>query len=300
MKPPNINPFVRGALILGAAIVLIPMATVCSADRVPTVFLTHFYATLDMRSYDALQNSPEVAALAHVEERHVAAGGRVWSGFYLYGHETYIELFGAAPTSAGHSLDDSGLGLTVERPGGVAAIADRLRGAFGEKVEMEAVPRSFPQGEVPWFTATDIKSSGAVKLSTWFMEIDPGYLAAKHPGSRIAHPLSRRQYLSWDFLPERPFENVVGLTAALHRVDMGQLASELELAGWVVQRAGGGFVAIGPDVKVTVVPAAGARTGIMQAELRLSQSVPSQEIALGDVKLLLEGETARFVFWTSN
>lgn len=100
-------------------------------------------------------------------------------------------------------------------------------------------------------------------------------------------------------LPDRPLDNVVGLTAALNPTEMAQLATELELVGWAVQRGGGGFVAVGPDVKLTVVPA-GARPGIQQAELRLRRSVPKQEITLGSTKLLLEGKAGRFVFWASN
>jgi hypothetical protein len=120
-----------------------------------------------------------------------------------------------------------------------------------------------------------------------------------HPGSPVEHPLSRQQYLSWDFLPDHPLDNVVGLTAALSPSEMAQLATELQLVGWPVHRGGGGFVGVGPDVKLTVVPA-GARAGIQQVEVRLRQSVPKQKIALGNAELLLEGTTGRFIFWTSN
>jgi len=50
-------------------------------------------------------------------------------------------------------------------------------------------------------------------------------------------------------------------------------------------------------VKLTVVPA-GSRAGIQQVELRLRQSVLRQQIELGSAKLLLEGTTGRFIFWT--
>jgi hypothetical protein len=79
---------------------------------------------------------------------------------------------------------------------------------------------------------------------------------------------------------------------------MAQLATELQLVGWRIHRGGGGFVAVGPDVKLTVVPA-GARAGIQQVELQLRQAVPKQKIALGTAELLLEGKTGRFIFWTS-
>jgi len=279
---------------------LVPIASAYSGDRVPTVFLTLFYVVLDQASYNAIRNSPQIAALASGEEHHTVAGSRAWTGFYMRGRQTYIELFGAAaPPLVGQRLGDSGLGLTVEESGGVVAVAARLRTAFGDKVETMAIPKTTATGPIRWFTLAEIKSSGPEALDTWIMEIDPGYLAAIHPGAQVDHPLSRQQYESWDFLPDRPLDNVVGLTVALDPSDMAQLATELELVGWAVHRGGGGFVAFGPDMKLTVVPA-GARAGIQQAELRLRRSVPKQEITLGSTKLLLEGETGRFVFWTQN
>jgi hypothetical protein len=194
-------------------------------------------------------------------------------------------------------LGDTGLGLTVEEVGGVKAIAARLRTIYGERVEEDSTPSTSASGDIPWFTSTDIKSAGPKAMSTWFSEIDPGFLAAKHPGEPIEHPLSREQYLKWRFLPDHPLDDVVGLTAALDPSDTNQLATELQLVGWSVHRREKGFVAVGPDVKLTVVPAR-TRAGIQQVELRLRQSVPKQEIDLGSAKLLLDGKNGRFIFWT--
>jgi hypothetical protein len=286
--------------IFSALLLMMPLASAYSGDRMPTVYLAHFYVVLDQASYDALRSSPLVAALAGVDDLHTVAGTQAWTGFYLWGHETYMEFFGSVPPPDQKVVPgDTGLGLTVEESGGVAAVAARLSTVFGKRVKVEATPRTTPSGVIPWFTSTQITSQGHEVMETWFMEIAPGYLAAMHPGAQIENPLSRQQYLAWRFLPDRPLDNVVGLAVALNPSDMAQLATELELVGWAVNRAGGGFVATGPDVKLTVVPA-GARAGIQQAELRLRRPVPKQEITLGSAKLLLEGETGRFVFWASN
>jgi hypothetical protein len=283
--------------VLSILLLIIPCALAHSSDRVPAVFLTHFYVALDPTSYDALRSSPQVAALAAVKENNVVAGNRKWTGFYLYGRHTYMEFFGAQALPGDMRLGDTGLGLTVEEAGGVTAIAARLRTIYGETVEMNTTPSTSATGDIPWFTSTDIKSAGPEAMSTWFMEIDPGYLAAKHPGEPIEHPLSREQYMKWRFLPDHPLDDVVGLTAALDPADTTQLATELKVVGWSVRRRAKGFVAVGPDVKLTIV-SAGARAGIQQVELRLRQSVPRQEIALGRAKLLLEGTRGRFIFWT--
>ncbi len=285
--------------VLSILLLIIPCTLAHSSDREPPELLTHFYVALDPTSYDALRSSPQVAALAAGKENNVVAGNRKWTGFYVYGRHTYMEFFGAQALPTDMRPGDTGLGLTVEEAGGVTAIAARLRTIYGDRVEVDTTPSTSPTGDIPWFTSTDIKSAGPEAMSTWFMEIDPGFLAAKHPGDPIEHPLSREQYMKWRFLPDHPLDDVVGLTAALDPADTTQLATELELVGWSVRRLAKGFVAVGPDVKLTVVPA-GSRAGIQQVELRLRQSVHRQKIELGSAKLLLEGTTGSFIFWTQD
>jgi hypothetical protein len=285
--------------LVSVFILFVFLVSAYPGDPMPAIFLNHIAVVIDQASYDALRSSPQVAILAEVHERHVVSGNRNWSGFYMDGRQTYIEFFGTAAPPDGMHLGDSQFNLSVEEPGGVLAIAARLRTTFKERVEVVAVPRSLSDRVVPWFTGTGIKGPGLEAMDIGFMEFDPGYLVALHPGSPVEHPLMRQQYMSWDFRPERPLDDLVGITAALNPSDMAQLATELELVGWAVQRGGRGLVALGPDVKLTVVPA-GTRSGIQQAELRLRHSVPKQDIALGSASLLLEGNTGRFVFWAPN
>ena len=197
------------------------------------------------------------------------------------------------PVFMGHFY---GLGLTVEQAGGVSAVAARLRTAFGERIEITATPRTTLTGTIPWFTSTQIKSDAPESMETWFMENDPGYLAAMHPGATIENPFSREQSLSWSFLPDHELDNITGITAALKPAEIAQLATELRVIGWPVRVQNKGFVAAGPDLKLVVLPA-GARAGIQQVDLHLRRSVAKQTIALGNIQLLLDGDTGHLVFW---
>jgi len=283
-------------LIFTILSLLLLTAKIIAADALPPVFMGHFYVALDDASFDALRKSPEVAALAHVVERHTVAGRDEWTGFYVQGRQTYMEFFGVQNLPEGMRLGDTGLGLTVEQAGGVSAVAARLRTAFGERIEITATPRTTLTGTIPWFTSTQIKSDAPESMETWFMENDPGYLAAMHPGATIENPFSREQSLSWSFLPDHELDNITGITAALKPAEIAQLATELRVIGWPVRVQNKGFVAAGPDLKLVVLPA-GARAGIQQVDLHLRRSVAKQTIALGNIQLLLEGDTGHLVFW---
>lgn len=280
------------------SICFLPLAfgSAFAADRPPPVFLSHFNVVVDRATYDELRESPAIAALAGIEERHTVAGNDSWSGFYVYGRQTYMEFFASDTLPEGARPEDCGIGLTVERAGGVDSVATRLRTVFGDKVEIHQQVRTVSTGDIPWFIATELNTDGPDVMSTWVMEVDPAYLAAMHPGAIVSHPLSREQYLSWNFRPDQLLDGVVGIRAALNTVEMTRLANELELIGWSVHRAGGGFRARGPDFKLEV-SAADSRVGIQRVDLRLRRSVAKRTIELGSAKLLLDGKTGSLIFW---
>lgn len=277
---------------------LLSCASAFSANGTPPVFLSHFFIALDQATYDALRTSKQVAVLGAVKEQKVVAGSQTWSGFYWTARQTYMEFFGAAALPDEALVGDCGIGFAVETQGSVVAIAERLRTVFADKIEIGNQVRTTATGDIPWYTATDIKADGHEAMATWVMELDPGYLAARHPESRVTNPLDRQEGNSWDYRSDQTLDNVVGLTLALNREKRFELATELRLLGWSVHRIGAGFFAVGPDVKIRIVPA-GARAGIQQVELRLHRPVPKQTIQLGNAELRLAGNAGQLVLWKS-
>jgi hypothetical protein len=269
-------------------------APVLSADGPPPAFLNHVWIALDQATYDALRSSSQVAALGAVKEQQVVAGDQRWSGFYWTARQTYIEFFGAAALPDETLVGDCGIGLSVETQGGVAADAERLRSVFGDRIEIENQVRTTETGDIPWYTSVHLKESETTAM--WVMELDPGYLAARHPEATVTDPLSRQQERSWDYHPDQTLDNVVGLTLALDEEKASELATQLGLIGWSIHRTQGGILAVGPEVTISVVPA-GARRGVKQVELRLRRSVAKQRIQLGAAELHLAGMVGQLIFW---
>jgi hypothetical protein len=281
-------------LLLTICFLLLWCGPALSADGPPPVFLSHFWIALDQATYDALRTSKEVAALGAVKEQKVVAGSENWSGFYWTARQTYMEFFGAAALPDETALGDCGIGMSVETQGGVAAVSERLRTIFGDRIEIDKQVRTTATGDIPWYTSTHLKEPQTTAM--WVMELDPGYLAARHPEAPVRDPLSRQQERSWDFRPDQILENVVGVTLALDKEKASELATQLDLFGWSVHHTGTGFSAFGPEVKIRVVPA-GAHGGLKQVELRLRRSVPKQRIQLGNAELRLAGKTGQLILW---
>jgi hypothetical protein len=126
---------VKLVVLLSAALPWFAGADIANAaDKFPSVFFWHVVLVLDHSSYQALKESPQIAALAGTEFRHTQTNNNSYSGFYLYGRQTFMEIF---EESAEYHLYACDLGLIVEQEGGLSAVAQSLRKQFGEDFKIE-------------------------------------------------------------------------------------------------------------------------------------------------------------------
>jgi hypothetical protein len=170
--------------LLSICFLLLSCVPALSADGSPPVFLSHLWIALDQATYDALRTSNQVAVLGAVKEQKVVAGNQNWSGFYWTARQSYMEFFGAAALPEDTLVGDCGIGLSVETKGGVAVVAERLRSAFGDKIDIEKQLRTTATGDIPWYTSTHLKEPQTTAM--WVMELDPGYLGKLCTGSRAS------------------------------------------------------------------------------------------------------------------
>jgi hypothetical protein len=180
-----------------------PNSTPTSADS-QLLFYNHSYGVLDRETADAIEHSAYLRDFANFQVRTTTgAGGEVWTGRYLMGRETYLELFGVGdvPGQDG-TLGSTGLGLSTENSGELATVAERLREqGVADPIEFRQT-RDFGDGvPVPWFDAL-LTTAQYDAFGAWAMEYLPEYFAdprgntepAGHPGD-----VGRERYLSDDY-----------------------------------------------------------------------------------------------------
>ncbi|WP_280641324.1 DUF5829 family protein, partial [Streptomyces afghaniensis] len=107
------------------------------------------------RTADAIEHSAYSAGRSSnvPGPHHDRCRGQTWTGRYLMGRETYIELFGIGdvPGKDG-TLGAGGMGVSAEREGDLATVTARLRElGISDPVEFRQT-RDFGDGvPVPWF-----------------------------------------------------------------------------------------------------------------------------------------------------
>jgi hypothetical protein len=268
--------------------------------------LNHFWAALDDETARAIVTSDYLKSFAHVVVNTVtAAGNRQWTGRYLRGRQTYVELFSVADLVASGAparIGASGIGISGDTPGVLDALEQRLRAAgLPTTVTMER--RRFNTREVDWYRQLALVSARPeqdINSSIWAMEYVPSFFDDPEAGKEAAEGpgdvISRERYLD-DGYADHLMRDVTGLELAVSNDDVPAIEAMFRAAGFQVSRNAATLTAHGSDFDcvIDVVPA--AEIGLRRVEFVLNGAVRSPHVETIGHSTLTVGPRRRAV-WT--
>lgn len=241
------------------------------------LFYNHAYGVLDRETADAIENSAYLRDFANFQIRTTTgAGGQTWTGRYLLGRETYLELFGVGDLPApDDNFGSGGMGISTERAGDLTTVVNRLKAmGIANPVGFDQT-RDFGDGvPVPWFTAI-FTTDQYDRFGAWGMEYRPEYFA--DPRSATEPPnypgdIGRERYLS-DGYQDHLMRNVSGIRLAVTARDLANTVPLLRAGGFAVVSRPSGAVATrgGTTLRFDAVPL--AEVGLRQVEFALNRPV---------------------------
>lgn len=242
------------------------------------LFYNHAYGVLDRETADAIEHSAFLRDFANFQVRTTTgSGGQTWTGRYLMGRETYIELFGTGdlPGKDG-TLGAGGMGVSTEREGDLARVITRLRElGISDPVEFRQT-RDFGDGvPVPWFDAVFTTDQYDL-FGAWGMEYRPEYFADPRGNTEpAAHPgdVGRERYLS-DAYRDHLMRDVTGIRLAVTARDLAGTLPLLKAGGFAVRSLpGGGAVAQGGGTTLRFDAVPLDQVGLRQVEMSLNRAV---------------------------
>ena len=241
------------------------------------VLLNHFYVTSDRATFEATERGDVLQGFGALEKRTTVRKDTTYTGLYLYGEHTYLELL--HPDSASFGAP-SGIAYGVESPGKLVEVCQALRASRLEEVS---------RGDVPWFRSC--RPEQLRDLAEWVMEYVPAFFRGFHPELPPSRPgIARSDALtryaaSCGKLRERAeglFEDVVALEIALGR-------REAEI--WSARP-----VRIADaDIRISQIQD-GSPGGIRAAHLRLRRDAGNSVRRIGSTTLSLDGRSAVWRF----
>jgi hypothetical protein len=263
------------------------------AQEVPPVYFNHVTIFLPADAYAALLESQFLRnGFSAFTEQTVTTETRSYTGIYLRGKHTYLELFKA-------SADLRPCG-TVMRPVGqivfnmwidhvplLPSFKDRLAKELGSGMQIDTVraPDHAPRYDYVSRTGDQCASLPGGSVDT----VVKGY----YPDGR-----TREKALEGRFLADRLLQDVTAFTVTVNDAERKQLLQEFRAYAYAIRSDGKKRVAVGPEVSFTLVPEMPKIPRSLIVDLSLSRETTSeQSYKFGDVsELRLQGNTARWVF----
>ncbi|PZT70474.1 hypothetical protein DN402_13300 [Streptomyces sp. SW4] len=267
------------------------------------LYYNHAYGVLDRETADAVEHSAYLREFADFRVRTTTgAGGQKWTGRYLMGRETYLELFGVGDLPGQDGvLGAGGLAVSAEWAGDLEKAAGRLpEYGVDEPVRFQQT-RDFGDGvPVPWFDA--VFTTGAYDaFGAWGMEYRPEYFADPRsdtePASRPGD-VGRERYLP-DVYRDRLMRDVTSVRIGVTERDLANTVPLLRAGGFAVRPApdGQGVVAKGGGTTILLDAVPRDRAGLRQVGMSLNRPVAHRhEERIGNSSLVVG--PGRKAVWT--
>ncbi len=201
-------------------------------------YLNHIYLVLDTTTISAISNSEFLHSyFAEIRKTTVKAeDGKQWTGLYLFGENTYIEIFALGANE--NQLDQAAaVAFGVEKEVDLVTFRNRVE-ASNLNSDFLQRKRLWKEKLIPWFKSLEVSLGDSLnqnELRSWVMSYDSSYMdtmvrpfvSKKFPAGSI----SRKFYNARVFDDQKLLADIdkVGLSIdSLHAKHISELLTMLE------------------------------------------------------------------------
>ncbi len=277
------------SMFLALLLVLVPGATAQAGER-QLLFYNHAWGTYDRVTADAVEHSAYLRTFADFEVRTTTgAGGEVWTGRYLRGRETYLEVFGVGDTPGQDGqLGAAGLGLSTERDGDIATVRSRLADAGATPIDFTQTRDFGDHVPVPWFDAV-FAFEQYDRFGAWAMEYRGEYFAdprGKTQPARYPGDVGRERYLP-DNYRDRLMRDITFIGLAVTERDFASTLPLLRAGGFKLKTDSRGVTALRGGTTMRFDKVQIGQTGLKRVEFALNRGVARHEERIGNSTLVV-------------
>ncbi len=256
---------------------LMLMMPVAIAKEPLVVYLNHVFLTLDEETYEAIAASPFLQnEFASLRQTTVADGNKSWSGMYVFGEQTYIEMFkGDAERRPGQSA----VAFGVESESQMQAIQKRLTVLHQDRALFTLRTRKQGEGQIPWFYSAAIgERDPTAMLSSWVMQYHPDHLKLRYPDSPPEEQgISRKAYLKRIFDARKYFKEVVEVVIAVGVTERQRFLDLATALDYRIRKQGEDTLCEGLHIRFRLTPAKPSFEGIVAVTISLLREKTGQK-----------------------
>lgn len=251
---------------------LITVASAQVSNSAQFVFLNHFFVVVDESTYRDIEDSDYLKNVFSVTEtRTTRRNDSTYSGYYMYGRNTYFEFLT-------ESLNpwESAIILSGDTEGSM----ERVKDSQIPQIDISSIPitREFEGQQVPWFyIAGNLGYPTRKEFGVSIMEYHPQYLSQYYPieeprsrGVSRKEVLTRYASIMGESQADRILNDVVGFTVSVTPSERIALLQFFRSLGFVSVVEGGYDVLTGSDFELRITSIPNTMSRITEVRLNLA------------------------------
>ena len=269
----------------------------------PLVYLNHVFITVDRSTYSDICNSDFIKnTFASIETETIKPDSNAsWTGTYITGQNTYIEIFKSGDEVNGNEINqgNSGLAFGTENSGDIDSIYKSISDTQRKHIQKDLRHFRTETRDIPWFNYLySTKRDSSSILSTWVMEYLPEYAKYKFPKIEPeAINITRQLFNHKSYKKDLLLKDIAEVEIALNEYDRIKLKEAMELYGYDVERLGNKLVGKGPNINIIIRDKNEDKTGICNIKFILNGNQHNKQIINFGTKSKLILNTDNTAVW---
>ncbi len=244
------------------------------------MYFNHTTIFVTSETYDAFKSSPLLNDEFSASAEHTVqaeGGARSYTGIYISGAQTYLELFKTGLSSIAKVIVPPGriqVGMSIDHRTQLPLIRDRVSGV---EIRLSRNAQNEPRFDL---LRPDVDMT-KVGVHTWILATYPDGKTRNRPS----------------YATDRLLHNVAAYTVTVGAGDREELLKWFRAYGYTIREDGEKRIAMGPDFTFTMLPepADGVRTAVIEMSLN-REKTGEQTYKIGDSELKFNKDRATLTF----
>jgi len=230
-----------------------------SKTEINDVFFHFIHAIIDEDTYNAIKESNFLKNefCNGQEKTHTGESSdhakTSWTGFYLTGENTYIQIFNSKDQNSLKKLNVGRIGIEfmVEQKEDLEKITKNFKQKFTNNLSHGIFKKNIDNIQVPWFYYLD-DSSMMPELDTMIMAYLNDYLKFKNIEPHAKDSITRKEYNKTcnavPFDKEKLFKDIEEITLLLNNENKRKFVERLTLLNYICEEAENYVICRGPGI----------------------------------------------------
>ena len=270
-------------------------------QEMSNVFFHFVHPIIDENTYNEIKKSDFLKnEFCNGQEKTHSSANLSWTGFYLTGINTYIQIFNNKDKQNLQKLGCGSVGINflVDKKEDLDKLTELFKQKYSAPIKTGLFEKKVDGALIPWIHSIDNELSD---FDSSIMAYHKDYLKYKNVEFSEKTGITREQYnKTCNAVPydkTKLFKDIEEITALLSDDVMSKFLEQLTLLGYAINKEGDCTVCRGPGIIFNLKKSIDQSCKLLKLGMSLNRSVSVQQVYnLGNSKLELEKDKATWMF----